>query len=104
MIIVDIEGAEFDVLGEEFLEAFSKSAWIIEIHDEFSDQGPVQYEQLKNRCARYFNLTEIRTGARDLSTIPEVEFLDDHSRWLICSESRGRLGKWLMLNLKLAQA
>ena len=99
---IDIEGAEFDVLKPECLYELRHSQVIIEVHDFLRPgTGQVELQTLIERARAYFHVEELRTGARDLSSIP---LLSDHwtdtDRWLLCSESRAKLMSWLWLSPK----
>ena len=100
VLFIDIEGAEFDLLTEECLSAFNKSTIFIELHDWFFDNGDEMLEALKERAARYFTITAITTGKRDLSGFPELRDFSDDDRWLICSEGRAQAMTWLRLDPK----
>jgi len=99
VILSDIEGAEFSVFTAETLANLSKAKIIIEIHD-WGIGRDAQYDQLKKSAEKYFKISEIRTGARDLSHIEELENFHDSDRWILCSEGRGNLGKWICLDPK----
>tara|TARA_R110002074_G_scaffold386404_1_gene568087 strand:- start:4705 stop:5529 length:825 start_codon:yes stop_codon:yes gene_type:complete len=100
VLLIDIEGAEFDFITADLLRKFVNAFIVIEVHDNFVADGSERYKKLYDLCSEHFNCTEVRTGARDLSQYKELEFFPDHDRWLICSESRRRLGKWLFLEPK----
>ena len=97
VILIDIEGAEFDLVTDAFLELFRLCSIIIEIHDEIVSDGHQLYASLLGRCNHLFSVREIRTGPRDPSRFSELERLSDDERWLICSEGRRQLGKWIFL-------
>lgn len=97
VLLIDIEGGEFDLITAEFLDLFRHSSIIIEIHEHLVSDGEKRYAALLQHCRPLFSLREIRTGPRDLSSFPELETLSDDERWLMCSEGRRHLGKWLFL-------
>ena len=100
VVLVDIETAEFNVLTTECLRDLRNAHVIVEIHDFMlgGGVGKKEYLNLIERAQEFFDIKEIKTGARDLSTIP---ILSDHwtdtDRWLLCSESRAKLMSWLHL-------
>lgn len=100
VVLLDIEGAEFDLVNDSFLRAFRNAILIIEIHDGFYDDGALRYQDLKRRCEKAFAVREVRSGARDLSAIAETAVLSDDERWMLCSEGRPSLGTWLLLEPK----
>jgi len=95
VILVDIEGAEFDLFDEDVFQDFAKATIIIELHEQFVDHGAEKLERLKHAGSRTHRIKEIVTGARDLSKFPEVKDFSDYDRWLICSERRRYLQTWL---------
>lgn len=95
-VLCDIEGAEYSVFTEAVLEKLGESEIIIEIH-EFCRDMELGAIALRDKAAKYFEICEIRSRGRDLSRIPETEFLSDVERALLASEGRSRLGKWWIL-------
>jgi hypothetical protein len=98
MIVMDIEGAEFDLLDGETIAAFQKHRFVIELHDFQFPDGAERREALRARLSRHFKITTLRTGARDPSAFPELHDLPDADRWAICSERRPRLMQWWRLD------
>lgn len=95
VFLFDIEGGEFDLLTEGNLARIARSRIIIEIHEAF--EGGSKAEELTARAAPHFDIEVLRTGARDPGALPELASLNDDDRWLLCSESRGYLMRWLVL-------
>ncbi len=100
VVLVDIEGGEFQLLSNEALFAFKKSVLIIEIHDWMISDGKSELLELENRALRYFNIKKLRTGAREPSAFEELDEISDSERWLVCSESREMLQTWWVLTPK----
>jgi hypothetical protein len=98
VLLVDIEGCEFDLLDHDCLKAFSRSIIFIELHDWLVDDGFFKKNQLIERAKLFFNITELTTGSRDLSVFDELRDFSDTDRWLICSEGRDRRMTWLRLD------
>jgi hypothetical protein len=99
VLLCDIEGGEFNVFNEKTFEAFKGAVIIIEIH-EWHDNGLEKLEKLKQAASRFFHITELTMGMRDLSIYPELSQYHDSDRWLLCSEGRGKLMTWLKLDPK----
>jgi len=100
VILCDIEGSEFETFHAEALAALKGTVIIIEVHDFLRDDGREQLRTLKERASAWFELTEMRMGARDLSPFPECQRFSDSDRWLMASEGRGELMTWLRLDPK----
>jgi len=98
VVLVDIEGGEFQLLSNEALFAFRKSIIIIEIHDWMVSNGQSKLLELESRARRYFNIKKLQTGAREPAAFEELVEVTDSERWLVCSESREMLQTWWVLN------
>jgi len=96
VVIVDIEGAEFDVLTAEVFDAFTRSLFIVEIHD-WVEQGEAKIKRLQESIPSNYTLTTVKMGARDLSQFEELKNYNDTDRWLICSEGRPVLMSWFVI-------
>ena len=99
LVLVDIEGAEFELLTDTVLAAMSTATIIIEIHNwvaEF-DQS---YASLIRRAAALFDIERIASVARDTSHFPELRSFTDDNRLLLCSERRPCLMRFLQLKPK----
>ena len=101
LILMDIEGGEFDLLSErqDFLKV-SKATLIIESHALHFKDGEARQKNLLSLAEDFFNITELKTSTRDLSNIPSLKKFCDSDRWLICSEGRGELMSWFRLDPK----
>jgi hypothetical protein len=94
--LIDIEGGEYEILSETNLAKMKDSVLIIELHD-FTDEEKAQRISLISRAQKFHNGYLITTGPRDLSGMPELDYLNDSNRWLVCSEGRPRAMDWLVL-------
>lgn len=97
VVLVDIEGGEFQLLTNEALFAFRKSVVIIEIHEFMVPVGKSELLELESRVLRYFNIKKLQTGAREPAAFEELADISDSERWLVCSESREILQTWWVL-------
>ena len=96
IVICDIEGAEFDLLDRRVLEKLSKCFVIIEMH-EFIVNGVDKSNDLRERASELFKVREVKQGVRDPSQFGELQNWSDDDRWLVCSEGRPIVMKWLFL-------
>jgi hypothetical protein len=95
VILVDIEGAEFDLLSESVFKQLNKAIFIVELHDFFFADGCKKTQDLINRSSNTHRYTEVYMGSRNPSECKELNTLSDSDRWLICSEGRAQLMRWL---------
>ncbi|MGI9326209.1 MAG: hypothetical protein ACR2PZ_13390 [Pseudomonadales bacterium] len=97
VVLIDIEGAEFEFLSERVIELLKNSVLIIELHDWLHSAGDELRASLQERLKPHFSTQVLTTSSRDLSEFVELEELPDTERWLLCSEGRGRLMQWWVL-------
>ena len=99
VLLVDIEGAEFDLFDRNLFKKFSKSIIYIELHPFiFKEDGREKLQKLENDAREYFTIKKITTTSRDLSEFKELKEWADTDRWLICSEGRTNLMTWWRLD------
>lgn len=100
VLLIDIEGGEFDLLNSSLFNALKGSIIFVELHPWMVENGVHKLAKLKSEASIDFNITEITTSSRDMSVFPELRNFNDTDRWLICSESRKQLMTWLRLDPK----
>ncbi len=100
VLLIDIEGSEFELVDEETFKAFKNSIIFIELHDWFFMDGEAKLQKLKNDSISTHTITEIKMGARDPSIFPELKKIHDNDRWIICSEGRKQVMTWLRFDPK----
>lgn len=102
LILIDIEGMEFDLLSNKFLDEVNNAFLIIELHDHFFSDGEKLLRKLIKNCNNYFETRLIYSGGRDTSSFKELNDFNDHDRWILCSESRASRGHWLILEPRIS--
>ena len=103
VILCDIEGAEFDLLSEDVLEAARDVRLIVELHDPFVANGAELKAGLLDRASRWFDIAILKSADIRLSRYPELERFNDTQRLLAFSEGRGRAMEWLVLTPRAAK-
>ena len=98
VLFIDIEGGEFDLLDKNIFSIFHNSIIFIELHDWFFVDGDQKLSKLRDDAKDFFRISELTQGSRDPSKFPELRELSDNDRWLICSEGRGQLMRWIRLD------
>jgi len=96
VVLVDIEGGEFDVISAEFLEIFKGAYILIEIHN-WIDDFEEKYFRLLSDASKYFSIDVVKPVARDLTQFSELNGFTDDNRYLICSEGRPNVMRFLRL-------
>jgi precorrin-6B methylase 2 len=97
VVLIDIEGGEFEILDESVFKVLRDATIIVEIHDWIED-ADVKLARLKHSAEATHTCRTFSTSSRDLSDFSELKMLDDNERWLLCSEGRPRLMSWLQFN------
>lgn len=99
VILIDIEGTEFELLSESIIERLKNAVLIVEIHD-FLVAQKVDVQELVTRLSHHFVVEIISQGPRDPNLFPELAFWNDDDRWIICSESRSQIMCWAVCKPK----
>lgn len=97
LVFCDIEGAEFDLFTDEFLNDFKGATLIIELHDRLMSEGTILREKLIGRLPDEANYTILKGQPKDWAGISDVEDMSDNDRALFCSDGRKVLGEWLIV-------
>lgn len=100
LVLIDIEGAEFDILTQAVLQRLKNARLIIELHGAMTQGGKPREDQLIKSLHEVFDCKLVTMGARDPSLIAELSGLNDTDRWLLCSESRGYRMQWAICSPK----
>jgi hypothetical protein len=95
LLIIDIEGGEFGLLTPDVLNHLRNAEIVIELHGGFFPNDPDLEFRFLALLQQYFSCEVLAMGRRDLSHVHEVAALRDNDRWLLCSESRPFLMRWV---------
>ena len=96
LILIDIEGAEFEMLTTEFIHDIKHCYLIIELHYEFLEKSNLKFISLKKRFKSFFDIEIISTGSRNPNALDDLKYFKDSDKWLICSEGRRIKGEWMV--------
>jgi precorrin-6B methylase 2 len=100
VVLIDIEGGDFNLLTEDTLEKLSGAHVIIELHHMFLQNGLEILSNLRERVEKWFKIEILETASRDLSKISEISKWSDTDRWIMCSEGRPMAPIWWKLTPK----
>ena len=89
--LIDIEGSEYNLLNDKILNELKRSKLIIELHLDEENQN-----KLLTRLKNFFNLQILTTSNRDLSKFKFLENFQDIDRWLLVSENRPSMMRWVV--------
>lgn len=96
LVLIDIEGYEFELLTKEVIKQLRFSEVIIEIHN-WIDDFEIRYAQLLRDLSEYFNIEKLAPVDRNTSDLPELRSYTDDNRLLLVSERRPCLMRFLKL-------
>lgn len=96
LVICDIEGAEFDLLTENFLHQLEGSTMIIELHDRIREEPIELREKLISRLPEGYEHKILAWRPPNLDGITDFAELSDNDRALATSEGRKTQGEWLL--------
>ena len=96
LILIDIEGGEFDLLQRAVLEKLRFCECWIEIHN-WVDGFPKKYQQFLRNASDFFDLSVITRVERPTVHLNELRDFTDDNRLLLTSERRPCLMRFLRL-------
>lgn len=99
LVLVDIEGFEFELLTDEVLALLKSCTVIIEIH-HWMDDFLNKYNAFLRNAAHYFEIETIQRVERETSNLPELRDFTDDNRLLLTSERRPGMMRFLQLTPK----
>lgn len=97
LVMIDIEGFEFELLSIEVLFILRKSTIILEVHN-FVDNFLIKYENLLRNAAKFFKIELIQNIDRRTMSFPELRDFTDDNRLLLISERRPCVMRFLRLS------
>ncbi len=94
--LIDVEGDEYKLLNDKVLNELKNSKLIIELHFDAEIQN-----KLINNLKTFFNIEILNTSNRDLSKFKFLENFQDVDRWLLVSENRPTMMRWVVCSPKI---
>jgi hypothetical protein len=92
LVVVDIEGAERELLDPALVPELRRCDLIVEMHDFLA---PEATEILMERFKDSHDVELIRQGGRDPHVIPELDHWTEAELWLLTDECRPMSMNWL---------
>tara|TARA_Y100001968_G_scaffold66625_1_gene57476 strand:- start:240 stop:1073 length:834 start_codon:yes stop_codon:yes gene_type:complete len=99
LILIDIEGGEFDLLSNDILYKFRHSKILLEIHNWVTDFEK-KYKKLLSSLDKFFFIKIIERMNRHVDKYAELRDFTDDNRLLLVSERRPCLMRFLELTPK----
>jgi len=98
LIIMDIEGGEYNLITSELLEAAKNCCLVIEIHDVV---GREILENMLSLCKEFHEFEELTSLERNFPRDKFTEKLTDNERSHLLSEGRSYAMSWVALSPKI---
>lgn len=99
LVMIDIEGGEFDLLTDEVLKLLSASTILIEVHN-WVDGFVQKYSKLLRNLSKFFNIEILPNAVRNTSSFLELRDFTDDNRALLTSEQRPCMMRFLKVTPK----
>ena len=96
LVLVDVEGFEFQLLSHEVIAALGKCKMVIEIHN-WIENFEEKYSALLRDLDKYFDIAIIAPSERNTQNIELLRSYTDDNRLLVSSERRPCLMRFLHL-------
>ena len=101
IILIDIEGMEYDLLSEEMLRLIKNCHIIVELHPFLIVEGFKKEKQLLKRANAIFKVSKIYRGTYNPNQFECLNLFSDDERLLSLSEGRGKNPKWILLEPRI---
>jgi precorrin-6B methylase 2 len=98
LLLVDIEGAEFELLTASVLNHLRTAHIIVELHEWQENIAQKVAQLLLDARRAGFSVDWLTTSARDPNAFEELREYSDDDRWSLCSEGRQASMRWLCLS------
>ena len=100
LILIDIEGSEYDLLKDEVLSILRKFHLIIEMHPFLVREGLSKSERLLNDARKYFTVDKSYRLNYSPAKFEELSCYTEDEQLLALSEGRSEKTEWILLSPK----
>ena len=97
LILIDIEGAEFDLLDTDTIEALRKCTLIIESHPALIEDGLEREKEMLERASKHFEIEKLKGQFVSPNEFDELIYFSDYERLMAFSEGRMWAGYWFLM-------
>jgi hypothetical protein len=104
LVLIDIEGDEYQLLDSEMLSLLSSSTVIVELHPRKVADGWHLQQKLMQDAAKFFETEILVRETYNPNMFEELSEFSDEDRLLAFSEGRKAVGLWLILTPKAHSA
>ena len=100
VILIDIEGSEFDLLDDNLLQLLSNCYIVCELHPTLSANGFEKQDMLINNAKAFFDVSIIQRESYCPNKFSELNEFTDEERLIAFGEGRENNMNWLILEPK----
>ena len=100
VILIDIEGSEFDLLDDNLLQLLSNCYIVCELHPTLSANGFEKQNILINNAKAFFDVSIIQRESYSPNKFSELNEFTDEERLIAFGEGRENNMNWLILEPK----
>ena len=100
VILIDIEGSEFDLLDDNLLQLLSNCYIVCELHPTLSTNGFEKQNMLINNAKAFFDVSIIQRESYSPNKFSELNEFTDEERLIAFGEGRENNMNWLILEPK----
>tara|TARA_B100000768_G_scaffold162457_1_gene163073 strand:- start:303 stop:1139 length:837 start_codon:yes stop_codon:yes gene_type:complete len=100
VILIDIEGSEFDLLDDNLLQLLSNCYIVCELHPTLSANGFEKQNMLINNAKAFFDVSIIQRESYSPNKFSELNEFTDEERLIAFGEGRENNMNWLILEPK----
>lgn len=100
VVLIDIEGAEFDLLSMEMLSVLCKCSIVVELHPWLVNGGEGDEAELIQRASSLFDVKLMRRETYRPNDFREFDDFSDEERLVVLGEGRQKNMRWMVLTPK----
>ncbi|MCY4052796.1 MAG: hypothetical protein OXE98_02825 [Hyphomicrobiales bacterium] len=97
LVLIDIEGAEFDLLDADMLETLRECTLIIESHPPKVEDGFEREKEMLEMASKHFEIEKLKGQFASPNEFDELDDFSDYERLMAFSENRGWAGYWFLM-------
>ena len=99
LVLIDIEGDEFNLLDADTLEALQNCTLIVELHlhPRLVENGFEREEEMLEAASKHFVIERLKGQFVSPNEFDELDYFSDNERLLAFSENRLWAGYWLLM-------
>ncbi|MDA8665859.1 hypothetical protein N9L52_07695 [Litoricolaceae bacterium] len=102
VMLIDIEGGEYELVNNKLLCAMRNHHLVIELHEFYSDQRRKSKLLIEN-LGKHFEIEILESEALNPNNYSILDDMDDNKKWIAFSESRPSKMRWIVASPKIIE-